>query len=171
MAAWQLPTKDNGLATAQKIHEIKLPGVGSVETVSGRFNETQLYYRFTSMTNPGGIYGIDFSSAPTYDTKHFWQTKIPGWNEDDYAVDRIFYKSKDGTDIPMFAVRHKSVLPTLDSKPEKPIPTLVYVYGGFGESTDLSFSQSRNIWMKNYGGMYVVAAIRGGGEYGEEWHQ
>jgi prolyl oligopeptidase len=123
------------------------------------------------MTNPGGIYGIDFATAPKFETKHYWQTKIPGWNEEEYKVDRVFYKSKDGTEIPAFAVRQKSVLPTMDSKPEKPIPTLVYVYGGFGESMDLSFSQSRNIWMKNYGGMYVVAAIRGGGEYGEEWHQ
>ena len=123
------------------------------------------------MTNPGGIYGVDFATAPNYESKHYWQTKIPGWNEDKYVVDRTFYESKDGTKVPMFAVRQKHVLPSLDIKPEKPIPTLIYVYGGFGESMDLSFSQSRNVWMKNYGGMYVLAAIRGGGEYGEEWHQ
>jgi prolyl oligopeptidase len=58
----------------------------------------------------------------------------------------------------------------MDAKPDKPIPTFIYVYGGFGMTLDLSFSHSRMLWMKHYGGMYVQPAIRGGGEFGEKWH-
>jgi len=88
-----------------------------------------------------------------------------------FQTDRVFYNSKDGTRIPLFLIRKKSVLPSVDSTPEKPIPTLIYTYGGFGVPQDLHFSQSTNIWLDNYNAMYVVAAIRGGGDYGEEWHQ
>lgn len=138
--------------------------------MSGRYNETDLYYSFSSLSNPGDIYYVDLKDSKLESTK-VRTVDIPGYNEDDYVVDRIFYPSKDGTQVPMFIVRSKDVLPTLDSKPDKPIPTMMFVYGGFGVTNPMGFSISRNIWMKNYGGMYVAVALRGGGEYGEDWHK
>jgi prolyl oligopeptidase len=83
----------------------------------------------------------------------------------------VWFNSKDGTKVPMFLVRKKNVLPTLDSKPKKPIPTLIYTYGGYGLSTNPHFSNSILVWMNNMDGMYVLASIRGGGELGSEWHE
>lgn len=71
----------------------------------------------------------------------------------------------------MFIVRKKSVLPSLDSAPEKPILTKLYAYGGFGISMTPSFAASRLVFMNNFNALFVVASIRGGGEYGEEWHK
>lgn len=82
----------------------------------------------------------------------------------------MFYESKDGTKVPMFIVRKKSFLPTLDSKPKAPMPTLLYGYGGFGVPETPSFSEQNLILYKNLGGIFVLANIRGGGEYGEAWH-
>jgi len=83
----------------------------------------------------------------------------------------VFYPSKDGTKVPMFMVRKKSTLPSVDSVPEKPIPTVLYGYGGFNVSITPMFSPTRLIHLKNLGGMLCVANIRGGGEYGEDWHK
>lgn len=87
-------------------------------------------------------------------------------NLSQFTTDRVWFKSKDGTKVPMFLVRKKSVLPTLDFKPKQPIPTLIYTYGGYGLSTNPHFSNSLIIWMNNMDGMYVLASIRGGGELG-----
>lgn len=94
----------------------------------------------------------------------------PSIDSKNFVSDLTYYKSKDGTEIPLFIIRKKSVLPTLDTKPEKPIPTIIYVYGGFGKSQEMKYSQSRMLWMNNYDGIYAVAAIRGGGDKGEQWH-
>ena len=134
----------------------------------GRWNESLFQFTFSSLTNPGNMYQVDLSKSLKYESIR--KADLPGYDDEDFITDRVFYKSKDGTEVPIFLVRHKSVLPTLDSKPEGPIPTLLYVYGGFGVSNPLTFSQSRRIWMENYRGMFGYVSLRGGGEYGEEWH-
>lgn len=95
------------------------------------------------MTNPGDLYKVDFAHDKELKSQKVRTVDVPDYNEEDYIVDRVFYPSSDGTEIPMFLVRHKDVLPSLDSKPEKPIPTLMFGYGGFGTTNDLGFSKSR----------------------------
>jgi len=86
---------------------------------------------------------------------------------EDFVTDQVFFTSKDGTKVPMFITRKKSLLPTLDSKPTKPMTTLLYGYGGFTVSQTPVFTPQNIVMMKNLNMMYVVASIRGGGEYGE----
>lgn len=91
-------------------------------------------------------------------------------NLSDFTTDQAWFDSKDGTKVPMFLIRKKSVLPSLDKAPEKPIPTILYGYGGFGNSETPSFNLMNLIFLNNLNGMYVVANIRGGGEFGKQWH-
>ena len=83
----------------------------------------------------------------------------------------MFFTSKDGTKVPMFIARKKSTLATLNEKPEKPIPTLMYAYGGFSTISLPDFQIEKLLFMNNLAGMWVLVNIRGGGEYGEKWHQ
>jgi prolyl oligopeptidase len=165
---WELPTKANELKKAKRVGELELPGIGSFGMTGGRWNESLFQFTFSSLTNPGSMYQVDLSKSLKYEAIR--KADLPGYDDEDFITDRVFYKSKDGTEVPIFLVRHKDVLPTLDSKPEGPIPTLLFVYGGFGVSNPLTFSQSRRIWMQNYRGMFGYVSLRGGGEYGEEWH-
>jgi prolyl oligopeptidase len=102
--------------------------------LSGKSNETDFFYHFVSYTNPGGIYHMDLSKSR--EAKNVWSTKLPEGspNPKDFVTDRIEYESKDGTKVPMFLIRKKSTLPDLSKRPKKPIPTLIYVYGGFGKA-------------------------------------
>lgn len=131
LRAWELPNESNKLSKAKMMFEIPLPGVGSVKRVTGRYNESMAYFDFASFTNPGCFFGLDFAEKGLQ-PKKLWQTKVDGYNPDLFQTDRVFYNSKDGTRIPLFLIRKKSVLPSVDSTPEKPIPTLIYTYGGFG---------------------------------------
>ena len=83
----------------------------------------------------------------------------------------MFYKSKDGTKVPMFIVRKRSTLESLDDRPQKPIPTILHGYGGFNESITPHFRSSILMFLKIFNGMYCVANVRGGGEFGENWHK
>lgn len=93
-----------------------------------------------------------------------------GIKPEDYITDQLWYKSKDGTEIPMFVTRKKSVLPSLDARPTQPVLTKLYAYGGFGKATQPGFDPNSMILMNDLNGIHVVASIRGGGEFGEEWH-
>lgn len=92
-------------------------------------------------------------------------------NIEDFITDQIFYPSKDGTMIPMFIVRRKDVLPDLNVAPEQPILSLLYGYGGFNISITPMFSPSKLVFMNNLKGLFCIANLRGGGEYGEDWHK
>lgn len=92
-------------------------------------------------------------------------------NLTDFTTDQAWYSSKDGTKVPMFLIRKKSILPSLDSKPKKAIPTILYGYGGFGNPETPQFNLMNLVFMNNLDGMYVVANIRGGGEFGKQWHE
>ncbi|MEM1395059.1 MAG: prolyl oligopeptidase family serine peptidase, partial [Cyanobacteria bacterium P01_H01_bin.150] len=142
------------------VQEVELPGIGSVGGFNGKKSDTDTFYVFTSFTTPGTIYRYNMVTGKS---TVFREPKVD-FNADNYETKQIFYQSKDGTQVPMFIVHKKGI--KLDGNN----PTYLYGYGGFNFSLTPSFSVSSLIWME-MGGVYVVANIRGGGEYGEEWHQ
>ncbi len=144
----------------QFVREIELPGIGSVSGFDGKRSDTETFYVFTSFTTPSTIYRYDMVTG---ESTIFRQPEVD-FNPDDYETKQIFYNSKDGTRIPMF-ITHKKGL-KLDGNN----PTYLYGYGGFNASLTPSFSISNLVWME-MGGVYAVPNLRGGGEYGEEWHQ
>lgn len=141
------------------VRNIQLPGIGTAGGFGGKKTEKVLYYSFTNYTTPGSTYSFDPKSG---DSKVYQAPKID-FNSNDYESKQVFYTSKDGTKIPMI-ITHKKGL-KLDGKN----PTILYGYGGFNISLTPSFSISNAVWMEN-GGIYAVANLRGGGEYGKKWH-
>lgn len=142
------------------VREVELPGIGSAGGFGGKRYDTETFYNFTSFTTPGTIYRYDMVSGKS---EVFRQAKVD-FNQDNYQTKQVFYKSKDGTQVPMFITHKKGI--KLDGNN----PTLLYGYGGFNISLTPSFSVSNLVWME-MGGVYAMPNIRGGGEYGEEWHQ
>ncbi|MEM9236296.1 MAG: prolyl oligopeptidase family serine peptidase [Verrucomicrobiota bacterium] len=141
------------------IREIKLPGIGSVRGFGGRGDDTFCFYSFTSFTNPGAIYRYELGSGES----SLWQKPQVGFDERAYETKQVFVPSKDGTKVPVFLV-HKRGL-ELDGSHR----TLLYAYGGFNISQTPYFSVSRAVWLER-GGVFALANLRGGGEYGSEWH-
>ncbi|MCD4795185.1 MAG: prolyl oligopeptidase family serine peptidase [Bacteroidales bacterium] len=141
--------------------ELTLPGIGTMTSFSSDKGEDIAFYSFTSYTVPSVIYKYSFKSEIS---EVYKKPDVKGLNFDEYVTKQVFYKSKDGTKIPMF-ITHKK-----DIKLDGTNPTLLYGYGGFNISLTPGFSISKMIWLEN-GGVYVVANLRGGGEYGEEWHK
>jgi prolyl oligopeptidase len=140
--------------------EIPLPTVGSVGGASGRREDTEMFFAFTSYTYPTTSFRYDFATGKA---EVYQQAKVD-FDPSVYETKQVFYASRDGTKIPMFITHRKGL--KLDGKN----PTLLYGYGGFNISMTPSFSASRLVWLEN-GGVYAVACLRGGNEYGEEWHQ
>ncbi len=143
-----------------KIREIELPGIGTADGFSAKYDDKELYYSFTSFTYPSAIFSYDINSGKS---KLYWKPAID-FNPEDYVTEQIFYPSADGTKIPMFIVYKKGI--KLNGKN----PTLLYAYGGFNISLTPGFSVSRLVWLEN-GGIYAQPNLRGGGEYGEKWHE
>ena len=142
-----------------KIREIELPGAGSASSISGKAEAETLYFTFTNSITPSVTLAFD---VKTGSTTLFNQSKVK-FESENYVSKQVFYTSKDGTKIPMIISHKKGV--KLDGNN----PTILYGYGGFNISLTPSFSISRAIWMEQ-GGIYAVANIRGGGEYGRKWH-
>jgi prolyl oligopeptidase len=142
------------------VREVELPGIGSAGGFGGKRYDTETFYSFTSFTTPATIYRYDMVSG---ESTIFRQPNVD-FNPDEYQTKQVFYSSKDGTQVPMF-ITHKKGL-QLDGNN----PTYLYGYGGFGASLTPYFSVSRLVWME-MGGVYAIPNLRGGGEYGEEWHQ
>ena len=140
--------------------EVTLPGIGSAGGFGGKRTDTETFYSFTSFTSPGNIFRYDMKTA----TSAVYRQPKVAFNPDDYETRQVFYASKDGTRVPMF-ITHKKGL-KLDGKNS----TLLYGYGGFNISLTPSFSVANLAWME-MGGVYALPNLRGGGEYGEEWHQ
>ncbi|MFZ2054283.1 MAG: prolyl oligopeptidase family serine peptidase [Candidatus Aminicenantales bacterium] len=140
--------------------EIELPALGSAGGFGGKKENTLTFYTFTSFTYPPTIYKYDI---PTGQSEVFRRTEVK-FNPDDYEAKQVFYPSKDGTKIPMFVVHKKGL--ALDGKR----PTYLYAYGGFNASSTPYFNVSNIILLEN-GGIYAMANLRGGGEYGEAWHK
>ncbi|RMZ60632.1 S9 family peptidase [Chryseobacterium nematophagum] len=145
--------------TGKLIREIALPGKGNISGFGGKETEKELYFSFTNYITPGTIYKIN---ADTGKSELYQRPKVK-FNTDDYISEQVFYTSKDGTKIPMMINYKKGT--KLDGKN----PTILYSYGGFNISLQPSFSVVNAIWMEN-GGIYAVPNIRGGGEYGKNWH-
>ena len=144
----------------KKRREVELPGIGTASGFGGKKTDTETFYSFTSYATPATIFRYDFKSGQS---SLFRQAKVK-FTPTDFEVKQVFYTSKDGTRIPMFLVHKRGHQPTGDT------PTLLYGYGGFNIPLTPSFSISRLAWVE-MGGVYAVANLRGGGEYGEEWHQ
>ena len=137
---------------------VPLPGIGT----AGGFESSAdgvTYFAFSSFATPGSIWRYN---AATNSAEVVRQAKV-AFNPADYTVSQVFYPSKDGTKVPMFVAHHKDV------DVSKPHPTLLYAYGGFNISSTPGFSVSRLVWME-MGGVFALANIRGGGEYGAAWH-
>ncbi len=140
--------------------EIKLSGIGTATGISGRKTDTEAFYSFTSFTNPGEIYRYDLATGKS---TLFRKTEVQ-FDANNFETKQVFYPSKDGTKVPMFIMHKKGLV--LDGNN----PTMLYAYGGFNISLTPSFSLSRIMFLEA-GGVYVIANLRGGGEYGEEWHK
>ena len=142
------------------VSEIELSGIGSASGFGGQRSDTETFYSFTSFNIPGRIYRYDFLTGRST----LWKEPKVAFNPNDYETKQVWVTSKDGTKLPMF-ISHKKGL-----KLQGMNPTLLYAYGGFNISLTPSFSVGNLVWMEQ-GGVYAVPNLRGGGEYGEEWHQ
>ena len=141
------------------IREVELPGIGSVGSFSAKKEEKVLYFSFTNYVTPGSIYKYDIEEG----TSELYNKPAINFNPENFESKQIFYTSKDGTKVPMI-ITHKKGL-ELNGKN----PTILYGYGGFNISLTPSFSIGNAVWLEQ-GGIYAVPNLRGGGEYGKEWH-
>ena len=142
------------------LRDVRLPALGSVAAVTGRQTDTELFFIFSSYAYPGCIFRYDFPSD-TLEQYHKSEIKA---NLSAYETRQVFATSKDGTRVPLFITYKKGI--QLDGSH----PTLLYGYGGFDVNETPAFDLARVIWLK-HGGVYADAVLRGGGEYGEQWHE
>ncbi|MDE5881976.1 MAG: prolyl oligopeptidase family serine peptidase [Muribaculaceae bacterium] len=142
------------------IREMEFPTYGSVGISSDK-DHNEVYYALSSFTYPSTRFSYDLATG---ESKIIGQTEIEGVNLEDFVTEQVFYPSADGTKIPMFITYKKGL------KKDGKNPTYLYGYGGFNVSLTPGFSANRLLWLEN-GGIYAQANLRGGSEYGEEWHQ
>lgn len=142
-----------------KVRDVALPGVGSVSGFGGKDDAEELYYTFTNYNTPGTIYKY----APATGESEVYEKSKADFDSDAYESKQVFYTSKDGTEVPMIITYKKGL--ELDGTN----PTMLYGYGGFNISLTPSFSITNALWLE-MGGVYAVANLRGGGEYGKAWH-
>ena len=145
----------------KKLADIPLPAIGTVFSASGRYDRNEIFFGFQSFTVPPSIYRVDLS-----DVKSALWAKVdaPSIDPSAYDVQQVWYTSKDGTKVPMFVVSKKGI------EKNGKNPTLLTGYGGFNVSETPSFSRSMYLWME-HGGIFAVANLRGGAEFGEDWHR
>ena len=146
--------------SGKRIREIELPGIGTSSGFYGKSNQKSIYFSFTNYHTPSSIYQYDVSSGKY---QLFWAPEIK-FKPSDYISEQVFYESKDGTKIPMIITYKKDIELNTGKN-----PTILYGYGGFNISLRQSFSITNILWMEN-GGIYAVPSLRGGGEYGKDWH-
>lgn len=144
----------------QVVRSVDLPGIGTTGGFDGDRQDTETFYSFTGFTMPTTIYRYDLTTGKS----ELFRQPIVDFDPGDYETKQIFYASKDGTKIPMFITHRRGLVFNGQN------PTVLYAYGGFNISITPSFSPGNLVWMEQ-GGIYAVANLRGGGEYGEDWHQ
>jgi prolyl oligopeptidase len=139
--------------------EVQLPGIGSVDSMTGREEDDELYFTFSTFTQPSGVYRHDVPAATTE------VVRPPGIDLDqsEFVTEQLFVASRDGTQVPVFCVRRGDVERTGD------VPTLLWGYGGFGIPVSPMFRVAWLVWVER-GGMLAIPNLRGGGEYGQDWH-
>ena len=140
--------------------ELPLPGIGTVGELNGKQDDNELFYSFTSFLYPTTIYRYDLKAR----RNELFRAPKVAFDPSKYETRQVFYTSKDGTRVPMFITAKKGLM--LDGAN----PTLLYAYGGFNISVTPTFSSANAAWLE-MGGVYAVANLRGGGEYGKEWHE
>ena len=143
------------------VQDLELPKNGTVGGFGGEIIDTETYFSISNYVTPREIYEINLDS---FDIKLFWKEKIDGYESEDYISELKFYPSKDGTKIPIHISYKKGLEINQDT------PLMLYGYGGFNISLLPGFRKTHAAW-KNLGGVYAVANLRGGGEYGSEWHE
>ncbi len=146
--------------TGHLIRTVAVPGIGRVSSFIGQPNDRTAYYTFANYTSPGTIYAYDVATGKS---RSYWKPKIR-FDTSQYTTKLVFYRSKDGTRVPMMIALRKGV------KLNGQNPTILYGYGGFDISVTPSFSTFVATWLQ-MGGIYAVANLRGGAEYGEAWHR
>lgn len=142
------------------VREVQLPGVGSIGGFSGKKEADELYYTFTNYSTPSTIYKFD----PDQGGSEVYAESGADFDSANYESKQVFYTSKDGTEVPMIITYKKG------TKLDGSNPTILYGYGGFNISLTPSFSIANAAWLE-MGGVYAVANLRGGGEYGKDWHK
>jgi prolyl oligopeptidase len=142
------------------VRDVELPGIGTAGGFGGYRTDKETFYTFSSFATPPSTYRYDIASGKST----LFRTAKVKFNPDDYEVKQVFYASKDGTKVPMFISHKKGI------KLNGTNPTLLYGYGGFNISLTPGFSVSRLQWME-MGGVFALANLRGGGEYGDAWHR
>jgi prolyl oligopeptidase len=145
----------------KKLADISLPAIGDVFGASGKYDRNEIFFGFQSFTVPPSVYRVDLT-----DVKSALWAKVdaPSIDPSAYDVQQVWYSSKDGTKVPMFVVSKKGI------EKNGKNPTLLTGYGGFNISLTPAFSRSMYLWME-HGGIYAVANLRGGAEFGEDWHR
>ena len=143
----------------QLVREIALPGPGDAAGFSGKAKDTTVYYSSDNYKTPSTLFNLDIASG---ESSIYRPSKAP-FDSDAYVSEQVFFKSKDGTEVPMI-ITHRA-----DLDPEQVHPTILYGYGGFNISLTPSFSSAMAAWLEA-GGVYAVPNLRGGGEYGKAWH-
>ncbi|GIW92936.1 MAG: hypothetical protein KatS3mg110_0977 [Pirellulaceae bacterium] len=142
------------------VRDVEFPGIGTVSGFDGRWDDPETFYDFTTFTRPSTIYRYN---VVTGESQIFREPKLK-FRPDDFETRQVFYTSKDGTRVPMFLTYRKGW------KPDGQTPTLLYGYGGFDISLTPGFSVMNLVWVE-MGGLYAQPNLRGGGEYGREWHE
>ena len=147
--------------SGKPLGEVKLPAIGTVNGIGGKWNRKEVFFAFQSFTIPDEIYQIDLKDSST----SLWsKVDAPGIEPANYEVKQLWFKSKDGTRVPMFVFHKKGIELNGQS------PTLLTGYGGFNVSLTPSFMADRYLWLE-HGGVFAVANLRGGAEFGEDWHR
>lgn len=141
--------------------EIALPGLGTASGFAGHLDDTSTYYVYQDYTRPPSVYRLDLATGKTSPWK---EPRLAGFDPADYETRQVFYRSKDGTRVPMFVVSRRGTASDGSN------PTILYGYGGFNISETPAFSPSIAAWI-DLGGSYAFANLRGGGEYGRAWHE
>lgn len=144
----------------RKVGDVPLPGMGTAAGFGGRDGDPETFFSFSGFTTPSSIYRFDTS---TLQSQLFAQPNLP-FNPDDFGVEQISYLSKDGTRVPMTVIRKKALADRAIAA-----PTILYGYGGFNISLTPGYSATRLAWLEQ-GGVYAIANLRGGGEFGKAWH-
>jgi prolyl oligopeptidase len=145
----------------KKITDVALPAIGTVFSTSGRWNRDEVFYGFQSFTTPTEVYRYDLKTGAT---SEWAKVDAPSIDPAAYDVEQEWFHSKDGTRVPMFVVHKKGVVKNGKN------PTLLTGYGGFNVSETPAFNRAAYLWME-HGGVYAVANLRGGAEFGEDWHR